>query len=48
MSLVEGEDVLTSICRQYLEQSQCPRYMSKEKIYQRYEKLDEYATKFKS
>lgn len=48
MNLVEGEDVLTSICRQYLEQSQCPRYMSKEKINQRYDMVHEYAKKFKA
>jgi benzoyl-CoA reductase/2-hydroxyglutaryl-CoA dehydratase subunit BcrC/BadD/HgdB len=46
--LTEGEDVLTSICRQYLEQGQCPRYMSRDKIAQRRDMVDEYARKFKA
>ncbi|MGH4123898.1 MAG: 2-hydroxyacyl-CoA dehydratase family protein [Clostridium sp.] len=46
--LTEDADVLTSICRKYLEQSQCPRYMSRDKITQRREKVDEYARKFKA
>ncbi|MCT4687098.1 2-hydroxyacyl-CoA dehydratase family protein [Vallitalea sp.] len=46
--LQEGENVLSSICRQYLEQSQCPRYMSRDKINQRREMVDEYAKKFKA
>lgn len=33
--LKPGERVLDSICRQYLEQSLCPRYVSHEKINQR-------------
>lgn len=33
--LKPGEKVLNSICRQYLEQSLCPRYVSHEKINQR-------------
>lgn len=33
--LKSGERVLDSICRQYLEQSLCPRYVSHEKINQR-------------
>lgn len=33
--LKPGEKVLDSICRQYLEQSLCPRYVSHEKINQR-------------
>ena len=28
----EGEDLLTQICRYYLETSQCPRFMSREKV----------------
>lgn len=46
--LTEGEDVLTSICRQYLEQGQCPRYMSRDKITQRRDMVDQYAKKFKA
>ena len=48
INIPEGEDVLRSICRQYLEQSQCPRYMSKEKIDQRYDMVNHYAEKFKA
>ncbi|MEG1268409.1 MAG: 2-hydroxyacyl-CoA dehydratase family protein [Oscillospiraceae bacterium] len=33
--LNDSEDVLTGICRQYLESSQCPRYMSSEKVQER-------------
>lgn len=33
--LKDGENVLESICRQYLEQSLCPRYVSHEKVNQR-------------
>lgn len=46
--LKEGDDILTSICRQYLDQSQCPRYMSREKVDQRREMVHHYATKFKA
>jgi benzoyl-CoA reductase/2-hydroxyglutaryl-CoA dehydratase subunit BcrC/BadD/HgdB len=35
--LKDNEPVLESICRQYLEQSQCPRYVSHEKINQRHD-----------
>ena len=31
----EGEDVLTAICLHYLKTSQCPRYMSHEKVQER-------------
>ena len=31
----EGEDVLTQICMHYLKTSQCPRYMSHEKVQER-------------
>jgi len=48
MEINDDEDVLTCICRQYLEQSQCPRYMSREKINQRRECVDKYAKEFKA
>jgi benzoyl-CoA reductase/2-hydroxyglutaryl-CoA dehydratase subunit BcrC/BadD/HgdB len=44
--LVPGEDVLTCICRQYLESSQCPRFMSHEKIEQRREAVVGYYNDF--
>lgn len=34
--LADGEPALEQVCRQYLEQSQCPRYVSKEKKEQRW------------
>jgi benzoyl-CoA reductase/2-hydroxyglutaryl-CoA dehydratase subunit BcrC/BadD/HgdB len=36
----KGKDVLTQICRHYAEQSQCPRYMSEDKITQRRQEID--------
>lgn len=35
IKVVEGEDILTQICRHYMETSQCPRYMSQEKVQHR-------------
>ena len=35
IKLVEGEDVLTQICTHYLRTSQCPRFMSHEKVQER-------------
>ena len=35
IELTDTEDALTQICRHYLEVSECPRYMSSEKIEQR-------------
>lgn len=37
IKLVEGEDVLTQICLHYMKTSQCPRYMSIDKIHERKE-----------
>lgn len=48
LELPEGEDVLTAICRQYLESSECPRYMSREKVNQRRETSDKLAREFKA
>lgn len=35
--LTDDEDALTQVCRTYLEQNQCPRFMSREKISERLE-----------
>lgn len=35
LTIGEDEDALTSVCRQYMEASQCARYMSHEKIQER-------------
>ncbi|MGN1328104.1 MAG: 2-hydroxyacyl-CoA dehydratase family protein [Eubacterium sp.] len=32
IEIVEGEDILTQICYHYMKTSQCPRYMSQEKV----------------
>lgn len=37
IELVEGEDILTQICLHYMKSSQCPRYMSIDKIHERKE-----------
>lgn len=37
IKLVEGEDILTQICLHYMKTSQCPRYMSIDKIHERKE-----------
>ncbi len=46
--LNDEEDVMTQICRQYMNDSQCPRYMSDDKIQQRYDSVDAYAKHFKA
>lgn len=48
IELAEGEDTLTSIARQYLEASQCPRFMSHEKIQQRRDYAIRYAKEFRA
>ena len=46
ISLNDGEDVLTQICRHYLTVSECPRYISDEKVDQRRKTADALARKF--
>ncbi|HRY71928.1 MAG TPA: 2-hydroxyacyl-CoA dehydratase family protein [Spirochaetia bacterium] len=46
--LTEGEDVLTQICRQYLEQGQCPRYMDTAKINERKAYVDALAKEYRA
>ena len=40
ITLRDGEDALTGICRHYMEQGQCPRFMNTEKIQERYRYVD--------
>ncbi len=44
--LREGEDVLTGICRHYMEGGQCPRFMNTEKIKERHEYMNRLVQRF--
>ena len=44
--LREGEDVLTGICRHYMEGGQCPRFMNTEKIRERHRYMDSLVRRF--
>lgn len=44
--LREEEDVLTGICRHYMEGGQCPRFMNTEKIEERHRYMDGLARRF--
>lgn len=44
--LRQGEDVLTGICRHYMEGGQCPRFMNTEKIRERHRYMDSLARRF--
>ena len=46
IELNDEEDVLTQICRHYMEVSECARYISKEKVMQRRETSDRLAKEF--
>jgi benzoyl-CoA reductase/2-hydroxyglutaryl-CoA dehydratase subunit BcrC/BadD/HgdB len=46
ISLNDSEDVLTQICSHYLEVSECPRYISDEKVAQRRKTADALAREF--
>ena len=46
--LTGGEDVLTQICRHYMEQGQCPRFMNTEKIRARHEYVDALVREYKA
>ncbi|MFP3090342.1 2-hydroxyacyl-CoA dehydratase family protein [Treponema sp. TIM-1] len=48
ISLNDTEEVLTQICRHYLEVSECPRYISNEKVAQRRKTVDALAREFKA
>lgn len=44
--LTEGEDILTQICRHYMEQGQCPRFMNTDKIKERQTYVDALAREY--
>lgn len=46
IQLADGEDVLTGICRHYMEKGQCPRFMNTEKVRERHEYVDALAREF--
>jgi benzoyl-CoA reductase/2-hydroxyglutaryl-CoA dehydratase subunit BcrC/BadD/HgdB len=48
LDLEGGRDLLSGICRQYLESSQCPRFMSHEKIDARRELVAGYARDYRA
>ena len=48
IELNDEEDVLTQICRHYMEVSECARYISDEKVMQRRETADRLAKEFKA
>ena len=48
IELNDEEDVLTQICRHYMEVSECARYISDEKVHQRRETSDRLAKEFKA
>ena len=48
IELNDEEDVLTQICRHYMEVSECARYISDEKVMQRRETADRLAREFKA
>ncbi len=47
IELNDTEDVLTQICRAYMNRGQCPRYMNQEKIQGRRRYVDELAKEYK-
>ena len=48
IELNDEEDVLTQICRHYMEVSECARYISDEKVHERRETSDHLAKEFKA
>lgn len=46
IELAEGEDLLTQICRKYVLECQCPRYMNTSKVNQRKAYIDRLAREF--
>jgi len=46
--LTDDEDALTQVCRQYLETSQCPRFMSTEKVQERTETVRKLVEEFRA
>ncbi len=48
IKLKDDEDALTQICLQYMEASECPRYISDEKVLQRRETSDRLAREYRA
>lgn len=48
INLTDGGDVLTQICRHYMEQGQCPRFMNTDKIRQRHQYVDALAREYRA
>lgn len=46
ITLRENEDILTGICRHYMERGQCPRFMNTDKIRERHTYMDQLARYF--
>ena len=46
IALRENEDILTGICRHYMEGGQCPRFMNTDKIRERHTYMDQLARHF--
>lgn len=46
ITLRENEDILTGICRHYMEKGQCPRFMNTDKIRERHTYMDQLARHF--
>lgn len=48
IDLTDDGDVLTQICRHYMEQGQCPRFMNTDKIRQRHQYVDALAREYRA
>ncbi|MCM1119396.1 MAG: 2-hydroxyacyl-CoA dehydratase family protein [bacterium] len=48
IKIKDGEDILTGICRHYMEGGQCPRFMNTDKIRERHEYMDSLAKRFRA
>lgn len=48
INLTDDGDVLTQICRHYMEQGQCPRFMNTDKIRQRHQYVDALAREYRA
>ena len=46
IKLTDKEDILTQVCRHYMEQGQCPRFMNTEKIKERQTYVDKLAREY--
>lgn len=48
IQIKDGEDILTGICRHYMEGGQCPRFMNTDKIRERHEYMDSLVKRFRA